>query len=417
MAIIKPFKAIRPAPDKVHLVASRSVDNYTKQELNIKLATNPYSFMHIIKPEHISENKSKANSTELLYKIKKAYTNFLDEEVFIADDAESIYVYNQVSIKGNFTGFLACAAATDYLNNNIKLHEQTLSEKEEKLKQYLEICDFNAEPVCFAHDYDADLETILNTTKINEFAIYDFTTADKVRHKVWKLTDKKIIQDIQAVFNKLKCIYIADGHHRSASSTRLAQWHKDKNESHTGNENYNYFLGIFFSETQLKIVEFNRLIKDLNGLSSEEFLSKLHLNFEVQKVHTNDRKSAQINSINLYLNKCWYSLQPKPNTFDSNHPVYSLDAQILSDNILANILNINDLRTDTRVSFVPGIKPIAELEKSVDSGKFAAAFVLHPVSMVQLKNVANSGQIMPPKSTWVEPKLRSGLIIFDLERS
>jgi len=417
MAIIKAFKAVRPAPDKVHLVASRSVDAYSKVELNARLSINPYSFLHIIKPEFNDEVKSKSNTNSLLEKIKKKYIKFIDEEIFIHDKKDSIYVYQQISEWRTFTGFVACAAADDYTNNIIKIHEQTLAEKEEKLKEYLEVCDFNAEPVCFGHDNNEVLENYLNDVVRERNTTYDFTSFDKIRHKIWVVDKPNEIENIQTIFKKIGNIYIADGHHRSASSTRLAHWRREQLKNYTGQENFNFFLGIFFSEKQLKIVEFNRLVKDLNGLASDDFLVELKKTFVVHKLHKDDSKPTQLHQINIYVNKCWYSLTPLHGTFNDKDPVLSLDAQILSDNILSPILNIHDLRSDSRVAFVPGIIPTLELEKLVDSGKYAVAFVLFSVSMQQLKDVADSGKIMPPKSTWVEPKLRSGLIVFDLERS
>ena len=416
MATIKAFKAIRPVTDKVHLIASRSVDTYSKQELNAELSYNPYSFLHIIKPEFHDNIKSKPNSKALLQKIKGTYTRFLHEKLYIHDEAAAIYVYQQVSDKGIFTGFIACVSADDYTSGKIKIHEQTLSEKEEKLKQYLEICDFNAEPVCFGHDNSPRIEEILTET-CQLTPAYDFSTNDKLRHRIWPISDTKKIQEITQSIHHLGKVYIADGHHRSASSTRLAEWKRKQMPHYTGEENFNYFMGIFFSEKQLKIIEFNRMVKDLNGLSSEEFLSALKKSFSIKKIHVDECKPTQVHQLTLYLNRCWYSLTPNEGSYHANDPVGSLDAQILSDLVLSPILKIHDLRTDSRVQFVPGVKPIYELEMQVDSGKFAAAFLLYPVTMEQLKNVADSGKIMPPKSTWVEPKLRSGLIIYDFEKS
>jgi uncharacterized protein (DUF1015 family) len=416
MATIKAFKAIRPASDKVHLIASRSVDTYSKQELNAELSYNPYSFLHIIKPEFHENIKSKPNSKSLLQKIKATYTKYLNEKLYIADEQAAIYAYQQISDKGTFTGFIACVSADDYTSGKIKIHEQTLSEKEEKLKQYLEICDFNAEPVCFGHDNDADIEHILEQTT-QQIATYDFTTNDKLRHRIWPIYEDTFIRKIVNGIHQLGKVYIADGHHRSASSTRLAHWKREQLKPYRGDENFNYFMGIFFSEKQLKIVEFNRMVKDLNGLSSEEFLTALRQTFSIKKIHVDECKPKQVHQITLYINRCWYSLEPLANTYDKDDAVGCLDAQILSDLVLSPILKIHDLRTDTRVQFVPGVKPVYELEMQVDSGKFAAAFLLYPVTMQQLKNVADSGKIMPPKSTWVEPKLRSGLIIYDFEKS
>lgn len=417
MATIKAFKAIRPVTDKVHLIASRSVDTYSRQELNAELTYNPFSFLHVIKPEFNENIKSKPNSKPLLQKIKITYNKYIHEKLLINDDQPSIYVYQQISDKGTFTGFIACVSADDYTSGKIKIHEQTLSEKEEKLKQYLEICDFNAEPVCFGHDNEPEIESILIHTTQTVQPCYDFTTNDKLRHRIWPISDEAQIAKIVTGIHHLGKVYIADGHHRSASSTRLADWKRKQLKSFTGEENFNYFMGIFFSEKQLKIVEFNRMVKDLNGLSSEEFLSALRKTFNVKKIHVDECKPKQVHQLTLYINRCWYALEPLANSFDENDAVGCLDAQILSDLVLSPILKIHDLRTDNRVHFVPGVKPIYELEMQVDSGKFAAAFLLFPVTMQQLKNVADSGKIMPPKSTWVEPKLRSGLIIYDFEKS
>lgn len=413
MATVIPFKATRPSADKVHLVASRSVDGYNTAELHDKLASNPYSFLHVISPDFSDGTKSKPGSIERLQKAKAKYSKFLKEKIFVSDAEPSYYIYQQLKESNVYTGIIGCSSIDDYFNGVIKIHEQTLTEREEKLMHYLEICDFNAEPVLFSYPNDTIIDEITSRETL-KIPVYDFTTTDRIRHKLWLVNDKKIVSIIQEQFAKIPAIYIADGHHRSASSALLGKSRREKNPNYTGKEPYNYYLGMFFPETQLKIFDFNRAVKDLNGLSEKAFIEKLNEKFIVKEKGNQEYKAIQKHNFSMYLNEKWYSLDAKKEIVHQEEPVSSLDAYILTEHILSPILNVHDLKTDKRMGFVSGIKGMKELKDQVDKRNFKVAFGLYPVEMAQLKHIADTNNIMPPKTTWVEPKMRSGLVIYNL---
>lgn len=413
MAVILPFKGIRPVKDKVHLVASRSVDGYDATELHSKLASNPYSFLHVISPDFSEGKKTKPGSPERLKKVKAKYQKYLEEEILLHDHEPGYYVYQQHKDDFIYTGIIACTSIDDYINGNIKIHEQTITEREEKLKHYLEVCDFNAEPVLFSYPNNARIDELTAAT-IEKEAVYDFTTTDRVRHKLWIINDPATVTEIREQFAKIPAVYIADGHHRSASSALLGKARRLEKGNYTGKEAFNYYLGIFFPETQLKIFDFNRVVKDLNGLNTESFLKKLQTNFTVIPKGHDIYKPVQKHNFSMYIENNWYSLEPKKELVHNEEPVGSLDACILSEHILSPILNIHDLKTDKRIGFVSGIKGMKELKNQVDHWNFKVAFGLYPVEMEQLKHIADTNNIMPPKTTWVEPKMRSGLVIYSL---
>jgi uncharacterized protein (DUF1015 family) len=414
MATIIPFKGIRPAADKAHMVVTRSADNYKKEVLKHKLETNPYSFLQIINPDFEDGKRTKPGSVERLKKIKARFLDFIKEETFIRDHKPCYYLYQQFKGGNIYTGIIGCSSVDDYEKGVIKKHEQTIKDREEKLKEYLEICDFNAEPVLFFYPDNATIEDIIHHYLVKHPA-YDFTTTDRVRHKIWIIGDKKNVDTIRKAFEKMDAIYIADGHHRSASSASLANELKAKNKNHTGKENYNYYMGIFFSENQLKIFDFNRVVTDLNNYSTHDLLEKIKEKFRLLAHNENMYKPEHKHKFSMYLDGKWYELIAKPEICDGNDAVKKLDASILSDHILTPILGIDDLRTNKRIAFVPGVKGMEELKAQVDSGKYKIAFGLHPVSMTELKHIADTNGIMPPKTTWVEPKIRSGLVIYSLE--
>jgi uncharacterized protein (DUF1015 family) len=413
MAKIIPFKGIRPARDKVHLVASRSVDGYNKTELHEKLHGNPYTFLHVISPDFNDGKRTKPGSPARLQKVKAQYLKFLKEKIFIQDHKEGYYVYRQFKDGNIYTGIIGCSSIDDYFNGVIKIHEQTLTEREEKLKEYLEVCDFNAEPVLFSYPNDRVIDSITENI-VESDPVYDFTTTDRVRHQLWVVNDSLKVKNIEERFSKIPAVYIADGHHRSASSALLGKSRREKNPGYEGNEPYNYYLGVFFPETQLKIFDFNRVVKDLNGLSSEVFIERLKEKFAVIAKGIQEYKPLKKHNFSMYLDGLWYSLDPKKEIIHNTEPVGSLDASILTDHILSPVLNINDLKTDKRIGFVSGIKGMKELKNQVDKWNFKVAFGLYPVEMEQLKQIADTNNIMPPKTTWVEPKMRSGLVIYSL---
>jgi uncharacterized protein (DUF1015 family) len=414
MAKVIPFRAIRPENDKVHLVASRSVDGYNLAELRDKLAGNPYTFLHVINPDFDDNIKTKPGSRERLQKVKNKFKSFVKEKIFLRDESPCYYIYRQIKEGNTYTGIIACTSIDDYMNGVIKIHEQTITSREEKLKDYLEVCEFNAEPVLFCYPNDKEIDNTTNEI-LSEKPDYDFTTTDKVRHTLWVVKDKKTVQLIASRFNSIKNIYIADGHHRSASSALLGKIKRSTKKNYTGEEAFNYYLGVFFPESQLKIYDYNRIVKDLNNLSPTELVKKLKTKFDVAEVKTDDFKPSAKHEMSMYCDHKWYSLKAKENTYNPKDPVGSLDAAILTEHILSPIFDIHDLKTDKRIGFVPGIKGSKELKKQVDEGKAEIAFGLYPVTMEHLKWIADTNNIMPPKSTWVEPKMRSGLVIYTFE--
>lgn len=412
MASVLPFNAWRPSADKVHLVATRSVDRYKKNELNSKLAENPFTFFHVIKPDFNNTVKFKNGSTEHLQAVKIKFEEFCKKNLFKKDVLPAYYLYEQIQHNHSYTGIIGLSSIDDYENGVIKKHENTIADRENKLKNYLEVCNFNAEPVCMSYPKNENISKIINESK-KQTPEYDFTTTDTLRHKLWIINDENLVSQIQNYFSKMPAIYIADGHHRSASSALLAKQKRESNKNHTGKENYNYYMSIFFQENELQIFEFNRLVKDLNNLSSKEFLEYLKNDFIVTETQQN--KPSQAFEMTMYLNKRWYKIKAKEKIIAKNDVVNSLDAAILTNYILDPILNIKDQRTDKRIQFVSGIKPIKELTSQIDSGKWQVAFVLYPATMQQVKDIANANGIMPPKTTWVEPKLRSGLTVFKID--
>ena len=414
MAIVKPFKAILPTKDKVHLVASRSVDSYNSFELRYKLQTNPYTFLKIIKPEYNETKKSKPNSPELLKKIKQKYAEFIEEGILEHNTNEAFYVYEQIKDKHSYTGIIGLSSIDDYTQGVIKIHEQTLTTREEKLKDYLEVCEFNAEPVLFCYPNDEVIDTVSDEIAATR-PDYDFTTTDKVRHTVWIISSRKTVKQICERFAAIPNIYIADGHHRSASATLLGKLRRSTRKSYTGEEAFNYYLGVFFPETHLKIYDYNRIVKDLNGLSVSQVIQQLKTNFTVEEVNAADFKPSKKHELSMYADNKWYSLKAKDAIYNAKDPIDSLDAAILTKYILSPVFDIHDLKTDKRIGFIPGVRGSKELKKQVDEGKAAIAFGLYPVTMEHLKWIADTNNIMPPKSTWVEPKMRSGLVIYSLE--
>lgn len=414
MATVLPFKALRPTNDKVHLVASRSVDGYNVSELKDKLAGNPYTFLHVINPDYDDGIRTRPGSKERLVKVKRKFKSFIKEKIFKQDEKPAYYIYRQIKNDNEYIGIIACTSIDDYMNGVIKVHEQTITQREEKLKEYLEVCEFNAEPVLFCYPNDVVLDKLIDDIS-KSVPTYDFTTTDKVRHTLWVVSHDRNVETIIKRFASIPSIYIADGHHRSASSALLGNVLRKSAKNFTGNEAFNYYLGVFFAETQLKIYDYNRLVKDMNELTTPELLKRLKLKFEVKEVNDTVFKPTRKHEISMYVSGKWYSLTAKEGTYNSNDAVGSLDASILTEHILSPLFGIHDLKIDKRIGFVPGIKGPEALKKNVDEGKAEVAFGLYPVTMDHLKWIADTNNIMPPKSTWVEPKMRSGLVIYSFE--
>lgn len=413
MAKIIPFKGVRPAADKIHLVASRSVDTYKAPELKSKLAENPFTFLHVINPDFSDGKRTRPGSPQRLAKVKQRYCEYVANGILQKDETPCFYLYKQQKDGHTYTGIIGCSSIDDYFNGTIKKHEQTLAAREQKLKEYLDVCDINAEPVLFFYPDDNLINGLVETIT-HRRPDHDFTTTDRVRHTLWVISDEHETSFLSKRFEELDAVYIADGHHRSASSALLGKERREKAGKYDGSEGYNYYLGIFFPESELTIFDYNRVIKDLNGLGNTEFLDKLSISFRIEKKGKIDYHPKHLHNIGLYLEGEWYSLELKQEKLTTYDPVSTLDADILSRMVLSPILGIHDLRTDQRVEFIPGVKGMKAITEAVDSGRMKAGFALYPVSMQQLKLIADTNNIMPPKSTWVEPKIRSGLVIYEL---
>lgn len=409
MTKIAAFKALRPVRDKVHLVATRPYYSYKKNVLKAKLEDNPFTFLRIINPEFGSTVNTKPNSKERFDLVSEKYAEFIDEGILIKDQEEHLYIYRQTKDGNAFTGIVAGASVDEYEQDLIKKHEATLTSREAMFTSYLDIVGYNAEPVLLSYPHDQAIEELLSkyTDKRPE---YEFTTTDRIKHELWIMDEHETKTMIHA-FEKLPAAYIADGHHRSASSVGLRKLRQSKGTA--GFPNEDFFLAFFIDENRLKILEFNRLVKTLNNLSPEQFLNELKKGFEIKSLNA-AAKPKHEHQITMCLEGKWFELNCLPSIIEKEHPVRCLDAEILTQAVLTPILGIKDLKTDENIEFISGAETIASFEEKIVKGKFKVGFVLYPVSMEQVKKVADHQMIMPPKSTWVEPKMRSGLTIYNI---
>lgn len=409
MAKLASFKALRPVRDKVHLVATRPYYSYKKNVLKAKLEDNPYTFLRIINPEFNNQEKTKPNSDERFQLVKSKYSEFIDAGILIQDESPRLYIYRQTNNGHAYTGIIAGASIEEYQNDLIKKHEATLTSRESMFTRYLDIVGYNAEPVLLSYKGQQPIEELLNQfTSVR--AEYEFTTTDRVTHELWVLSENDTLI-LQNAFEEIEATYIADGHHRSASSARL--YIERLNSGKIKSNNVNSFLAFFVEESRLKILEFNRLVKTLNGYSSETFLYALKALGNVNEI-PNAAKPQEEHQIHLYLNHKWYEFTINSYLIDHEHPVKSLDSDLLTELILKPLLGIGDLKTSDQIEFIPGIESLQSIEEKVDSGKFEIGFILYPATIEQVKRVADNQMNMPPKSTWVEPKLRSGLTIYNI---
>ena len=396
----------------MHLVATRPYYSYTKQILTAKLIQNPYSFIHIINPEFKKSDRTKPNTIERFEKVRGKYAEFCERGIFCQDQEDSFYLYRQTTTEQEFIGLIAGASVEEYNSGYIKIHEQTLPSREETFKMYLDVCGFNAEPVLLAHKDKQDIMDIYLGVMLNR-PEYEFTSTDRVKHELWVISEPAIIQKITENFKEVKGLYIADGHHRSASSALLGEMRSAANPDHQGAERHNYFMACLISENLLKIYDYNRLVSDLNGLSVNEVLEKLAHNFKIQKA-AKRFKPREKSEFSMYLNGQWYQLNLNTTTPRSVNPSELLDSRVLSKLVLGPILGITDIQNDPRISFLNGKSGMKGLEKKVNKGLAQIAFGLYPVSVRDLMHVADTNNMMPPKSTYIEPKLRSGLTIYEL---
>lgn len=414
MATLKAFKGLRPPKNIASKLASRPYDVLNSKEAREEAEGNDYSLLHIIKPEIDLPEGTDLYSQEVY---DKAHTNlevFKNKGWLAPDDDAHLYIYAQTMFGKTQYGIVGCASVEDYMNNVIKKHELTRPDKEEDRMKHVRITNANMEPVFFSYPAVEEIDEIVSDYVKSNDADYDFTGEDEVGHHFWVIRDKAKADRVIELFEDIPSTYVADGHHRTAAAALVGNEKKKNNPNHNGTEEYNFFLAVHFPDNQLTIIDYNRVVKDLNGQTPAEFLVKLNKSFIVEKMGTDIYKPSRLHEFSMYLEGNWYAMIAKPGTYDDNDPIGVLDVTILTKEVLDPLLDIQDLRRSKRIDFVGGIRGLGELTKRVDSGEMKVAFALYPVSMKQLIDIADSGQIMPPKTTWFEPKLRSGLVVHEL---
>jgi len=407
MAIIKSFKGVRPKIDLAEQVASLPYDVMNTSEAREMALGNPYSFLHVSRAE-IDLPAGTDEHSQLVYnKAKETFYKMIADGVLVQDEQPLIYIYAQVMNGRRQLGLVACSSIDDYFNDVIKKHELTRTEKEQDRIEHMQTLQAHVGPIFLTYPKNNSVDAIVNRIVNNQKPVYDFKTSDNIQHTVWVINDSDAIADIISIFaQQIPYTYIADGHHRTASAAKVGKKMREQNPAHTGKEEYNFFLSVLFPDDQLAIMDYNRTVKDLNGNTAEEFLQKASERFLITK--TDNKRPAHLHQITMYLEGAWYELIPKDGSF-ANDAIGILDISILQNNLLSPVLGIADPRTDKRIDFIGGIRGLEELERRVNNGDMKVAFALYPVSLQQLMDIANSGNIMPPKSTWFEPKLRDGL--------
>ncbi|MDO1500263.1 DUF1015 domain-containing protein [Winogradskyella maritima] len=411
MAKILPFRAVRPTRDKVSLVASRSYQSYTQAEREARLDYNPYSFLHIVNPGYKYDKE--ISGKERYQLVKNRYLEFKEDGVFVQDEKPSFYIYRIVDRDNQvFNGIIASASVDDYKNNVIKRHEDTIATRESVFKDYLKTVGFNAEPVLLTYPDNAIVSGIVQQIQSHR-AEFEFTTTYRDTHYLWQISEERDIKTITKAFSDMNTLYIADGHHRSSSSALLCDDLKSENQNHSGDETYNSFMSFLIPESELRIHEFYRIIKDLHGLSKEEFLIKLDTMYRIENRGAIPYKPSKPHHFSMYLDGEFYSLYLRKTNYKFKTSLDRLDAQLLFETILKPILGIDDLRNNSRIDYLSGKKDIIKLINKIDGGEFKVGFGMIPASVEQMKAIADEGLKMPPKSTYVEPKLRSGVTIYE----
>lgn len=414
MATIKPFKGIRPPKELIEQIESRPYDVLNSEEAREEAKGNEKSLYHIIKPEIDFEVGASEYDPRVYEQAAKNFKNFQEKGWLVQDEKDHYYIYAQTMNNKTQYGLVVGAYVNDYLEGTIKKHELTRKDKEEDRMKHVRVCDANIEPVFFAYPDNVALDQLIMRYAATA-PEYDFIAPiDGFRHQFWIIENAEDINLITAEFEKMPALYIADGHHRSAAAALVGAEKAKQNPNHKGDEEYNYFMAVCFQASQLTILDYNRVVTDLNGLTEQEFLTRLEKDFVVEDKGTDIYRPNALHNFSLYLNKHWYSLTAKDGTFDNSDPIGVLDVDISSRLIFDSILGIKDFRTDKRIDFVGGLRGLEELKRRVDSGEMQMALALYPVSMQQIMDIANTGNIMPPKATWFEPKLRSGLVIHKL---
>ncbi len=414
MAVLKPFKGIRPIPQKAKEVAARPYDVLNRQEAKVEANFSPYHFLHVTKPEIDLNDSVDQYAPEVYEKGYENYSKMVNDKVLIQDEKECLYIYAQTMEGRTQYGIVGCCSVEDYMNNVIKKHEKTLPAKEEERMKHIRTSNVNYEPVFFSYPANNEIDAIVSEVVKNNAPIYDFVADEGFGHHFWIINETNKINRIVELFGETPSLYVADGHHRTAAAALVGNERKKNNPNHKGTEEYNYFLAVNFPDNQLKIIDYNRVVKDLNGLTKEEFIKKLECPFLVEKKGANIYSPEKLHTFSMYLDGDWYKLTTKQGVYNDNDPIGCLDVTVLTDNILDKILGIEDIRKSKKIDFVGGIRGLGELKKRVDSGEMKVAFALYPVSMDQLIRISDTGNIMPPKTTWFEPKLRSGLIIHSI---
>lgn len=415
MAKIAPFRGIRPKKELASQVAAKPYDVLNSQEARAEADGNPYSFYHISKAEIDLPDSVDIHDVAVYKKAAENQQIFLDNGVLIQDEKPCYYIYSLTWKGRTQTGLVCGSSVEDYKNDIIKKHEFTRPEKEQDRINHITYTQCQSGVVFLAYRNVADMDTLVNNWIANHAAEYDFELNDGVRHTIWVVNEEAAVNQITEIFaSKVPFTYIADGHHRAASANRVSDAAKQNNPNHNGTEEYNYFITTIFPEDQLAILDYNRVVKDLNGMSTEQFLEKLATKFDIENCGSAMVSPAKLHEFGLYINNAWYKLTAKPGTYTED-PIGILDVSILQNNVLSGMLEIHDPRTDKRVDFIGGIRGLAELEKRVNNGEFAAAFSMYPVTIAQLFDIADSGNVMPPKSTWFEPKLRDGLVMHSIK--
>lgn len=413
MVKVKPFRGLRPPKAIVAKVAARPYDVLSSDEARDEASGNEMSLYHITRPEIEFPKGTDEHCSEVYRRAVDNFHAFQEKGWLVEDGKECYYIYAQTMGNHKQYGFVAATGVRDYIEGRIKKHELTRHDKEEDRMKHIRNTKANIEPVFLAFHDNQELEEIIKRVSEKE-AEYDFVSADGIRHELWVISDSETVKEVTDAFASMQALYIADGHHRTAAAAFVGDEMARNNPNHKGNEEYNYFLAVCFPESHLKIIDYNRLVKDLNGLTVEQFIEAIGKNFDVTPMGKEIYRPSGLHNFALYVGGNWYSLVAHADTYDDSDPIRCLDVTISSKYILDEILGITDLRRDKRIDFVGGIRGLGELKARVDSGEMAMALALYPVSMHQLLAIADSGNIMPPKTTWFEPKLRSGLVIHKL---
>lgn len=415
MSIVKAFKGFRPSPELADKVAALPYDVMNSEEAREMVKGNPYSFLHVDKAEIDLEPSVNIYDSKVYEKAAYNLNKMISDNVYIQDKNDVLYIYRLTMDGKSQTGLVACTSIDEYIENKIKKHELTREDKEQDRIRHVDICNANTGPIFLTYRSKAEINGIIENWTANNSPVYDFTADDGITHTVWVIDDKSVIENIQCNFKSVDSLYIADGHHRNASAVKVGLKRREQNPNYDKNAEFNYYLSVIFPDEQLHIMDYNRVVKDLNGLTKDEFLNKISEKFDVEEYNESGcLKPSEIHTFGMYLDKKWYLIKAKSEFIDESDPVGSLDVSILQNELLAPILAIGDPRTDKRIDFVGGIRGLGELVKRVDSGEMTIAFSMFPTTMEQLMNIADAGKIMPPKSTWFEPKLRSGLFIHKL---